>query len=146
MLHINQRFLRLQRSALSPDQQFCPTKNHAIKLACGSQRQCRWRADVGRLLLTAVAISLVTGQGVENTKWPAILYSQWISQNRKLPANLNYHIMSIKKSQSILKCFIDLKSSVWFSLDSEDETFVTLRLFSAQLPVKVFKTLNDRQS
>ena len=38
--------------------------------------------------------------------------------------------MSIKTSQAILKCFIDLKSSVWFTLDSEDETvFVTLRTF-----------------
>ena len=63
----------------------------------------------------------VTGQGVENTKWPAVLYSQQISQNRKILANLNYH-MSIKTSQAILKCFIDLKSSVWFTLGSEDET------------------------
>ena len=30
--------------------------------------------------------------------------------------------MSIKKSQVILKCFIDLKSSVWFTLGSEDDT------------------------
>ena len=30
--------------------------------------------------------------------------------------------MSIKKSQAILKCFIDLNSSVWFTLGSEDET------------------------
>ena len=69
----------------------------------------------------AVAIWPVTGQGVENTKWPAVLYSQQISQNRKILANLNYH-MSIKTSQAILKCFIDLKSSVWFTLGSEDET------------------------
>ena len=27
--------------------------------------------------------------------------------------------MSIKKSQAILKCFIDLKYSVWFTLGSE---------------------------
>ena len=33
---------------------------------------------------------------------------------RKNPANLNYHT-SIKKSQAILKCVIDLKSSVWFT-------------------------------
>ena len=39
----------------------------------------------------AVAIWPVTGQGVENTKWPAVLYSQQISQNRKILANLNYH-------------------------------------------------------
>ena len=30
--------------------------------------------------------------------------------------------MSIKKSQVILKCFIDLKSSIWLSLGSENET------------------------
>ena len=33
--------------------------------------------------------------------------------------------MSIKKSQAILKCFIDsidLKYSVWFTMGSEDET------------------------
>ena len=55
--------------------------------------------------------------------------------------------MSIKKSQAILKCFIDLKSSVWFTLGSEDETLMWhLKVFSARLPVKVFKTLNDRQS
>ena len=30
--------------------------------------------------------------------------------------------MSIKKSQAILKCFIDLKYSVWFTLGSENET------------------------
>ena len=42
--------------------------------------------------------------------------------------------MSIKKGQAIMKCFIDLKSSVWFTLGSEDETIssVTLRtLFSS---------------
>ena len=41
-------------------------------------------------------------------------------QNGKILANLNYH-MSIKTSQAIPKCFIDLKSSVWFKLGSEDE-------------------------
>ena len=30
--------------------------------------------------------------------------------------------MSIKKSQAILKCFIDLKYSVWFTLGPEDES------------------------
>ena len=30
--------------------------------------------------------------------------------------------MSINKSQAILKCFIDLKSRVWFTPGSEDET------------------------
>ena len=30
--------------------------------------------------------------------------------------------MSIKKSQAILECFIDLKSSIWFTLGSEDKT------------------------
>ena len=47
--------------------------------------------------------------------------------NRKNPSNLNYH-MSIKKSQAILKHFIDLKFSVWFTLCSENETmFLTLK-------------------
>ena len=32
--------------------------------------------------------------------------------------------MAIKKSQAILKFFIDLKNSVWFTLGSEDETMV----------------------
>ena len=30
--------------------------------------------------------------------------------------------MSIKTDQAILQCFINLKSSVWFTLGSEDET------------------------
>ena len=33
--------------------------------------------------------------------------------------------MSIKKSQAILKCFVDLKNGVWFTLGSEDKTMVT---------------------
>ena len=41
--------------------------------------------------------------------------------NRKNPSNLNYHL-SIQKSQAILKRFIDLKFSVWFTLGSENET------------------------
>ena len=41
---------------------------------------------------------------------------------KKKTANLNYHIL-IKKSQTILKRFIDLKRfSVWFTLGSENET------------------------
>ena len=32
--------------------------------------------------------------------------------------------MLIKKRQAILKCFIDLKNSVWFTLGPEDETMV----------------------
>ena len=55
--------------------------------------------------------------------------------------------MSITKSQAILKCFIDLKSRVWFTLGSENETMFcdTWNFFFGRLPVKVFKTLNDRQ-
>ena len=69
-----------------------------------------------------MAIWPVIGQaGAENTKWQAVLYSQYISQNGKIPANLNCH-MSINKRQAIPKYFIDLKSSVWFTLGSEDET------------------------
>ena len=33
--------------------------------------------------------------------------------------------MSIKKSQVILKCFIDLKNGVWFTLGSKDKTMVS---------------------
>ena len=57
--------------------------------------------------------------------------------------------MSIKKSQAILKWFINLKSSVWFTLGSENETMFCDRhfeLFSARLPVKVLKKLTDGQS
>ena len=32
--------------------------------------------------------------------------------------------MSIKKSQEILKCFIDLKNSSWFTMGSENETML----------------------
>ena len=68
--------------------------------------------------------------------------------NRKNPAKPNYQ-MSIKKSQAILKCFIDLKSSVWFTWAQKTKPCsVTLQreLFSARLPLKVLKTLNDQQS
>ena len=66
--------------------------------------------------------------------------------NRKNPSNLNYH-MSIKKSQAILKHFIDLKFSVWFTLCSENETmFCDTQNFLGRLPVKIVKTVNDRQS
>ena len=55
--------------------------------------------------------------------------------NRKNPSNLNYHI-SIKKSQAILKHFIDLKFSVWSTLRSENETiFLTLRTEQARASV-----------
>ena len=43
---------------------------------------------------------------------------------------------------------LDLKSGVWFTLGSENETMFcdTENFFSGRLPVKVFKTRNDRQS
>ena len=41
--------------------------------------------------------------------------------NRLIPAKPKY-LMSIENSQAILKYFIDLKSSVWFTLGSEEET------------------------
>ena len=41
----------------------------------------------------------------------------------------NYH-MSIKKSQAILKHFVDLKFSVWFTLCPENETMFCDRTFS----------------
>ena len=45
--------------------------------------------------------------------------------------------MSIKKSQVILKCFIDLKFSVCYTLGSETETMFcnTYMFFSGRLPV-----------
>ena len=56
--------------------------------------------------------------------------------------------MTIKKGQAILKCFIDLKSSVWFTLGSEDETIssVTLRTLLSSTAGQGFHTLNDEQS
>ena len=55
--------------------------------------------------------------------------------NRKNPSNLDHH-MSIKKSQAILKHFIDLKFSVWSTLRSENETiFLTLRTEQARASV-----------
>ena len=51
--------------------------------------------------------------------------------------------MSIRKSQAILKCFIDLKLSVWFTPGSEKETMFWDTFFRSALPVKAFKTLND---
>ena len=52
--------------------------------------------------------------------------------------------MSIKKSQAILKCFIDLKYSDWFTLGSEDETMFCDSYWNFfQLDCK---TLNDPQS
>ena len=54
--------------------------------------------------------------------------------------------MSRKKSQAILKCFIDLRSSIWFMLGSEDETisFVTLRTLFSSTASQGFHTLNDQ--
>ena len=53
--------------------------------------------------------------------------------------------MSIKKSQAILKHFIDLKFSVWFTLCSENETMHVswhLELFAASsflFPLSAFR-------
>ena len=47
--------------------------------------------------------------------------------------------MSTKKSEAILKHFIDLKFSAWFTLGSEKKVLRHLELFLGQLPVKVFK-------
>ena len=46
--------------------------------------------------------------------------------------------MSIKKSQAILKHFIDLKFSVWFTLCSENETMFSDTKNVFQLPVSSF--------
>ena len=42
--------------------------------------------------------------------------------------------MSIKKTQAILECFIDLKCGVWFTLGSADETmFCDTKNYSPQI-------------
>ena len=49
--------------------------------------------------------------------------------------------MSIMKSQAILKYFIDLKFSVWFTLDSENETMfrdTNDSFFSFLFPLSAF--------
>ena len=48
--------------------------------------------------------------------------------------------MSIKKSQTILKCFTDLKSSVWFTLGSENETMFNDTWSFSQLPLSSFRS------
>ena len=47
--------------------------------------------------------------------------------------------MSIKKSQAILKCFIDIKNDVWFTLGSEGKTMVT---FSSSTAGQGFQNIN----
>ena len=59
-----------------------------------------------KVLEKAVPIWPVSGQGFQNTKWPAVPGQSYILSKflkSKKPANLNYH-MSIKKSRAILKC------------------------------------------
>ena len=53
--------------------------------------------------------------------------------------------MSIKNSQAVLKCFADLKSSVWFTLGSEDETMFwdTLKTFFSSQGVESTKWAAD---
>ena len=73
------------------------------------------------------------GSADETTFCDTQNYSPQISQNGKIPANLNYH-MSIKKTQAILECFIDLKCGVWFTLGSADETtFCDTQNYSPQI-------------
>ena len=56
--------------------------------------------------------------------------------------------MSIKKSQAILKHFIDLKFTrlVYAVLSKQNHVLWYLKLFSGRRAVKIVKTLNDRQS
>ena len=76
-------------------------------------------------LNAAVAIWPVTGQGFPSFKTindrQSGIFNKFDLSKLRIPTNPNYH-MSIKKSQAILKCFIDLKPSVWFTLSSENET------------------------
>ena len=52
----------------------------------------------------------------------------------RISTNPNRYV-SIKKSQAILKCFVDLKSSVWFTLGSENETMFCDTWNFFQLPL-----------
>ena len=62
----------------------------------------------------------------------------WIPlQNRKILANLNYHL-SIKTSQAILKCFIDIKSSVF----QKQQTQLTRGDFSRRFSAEAVMTSN----
>ena len=63
----------------------------------------------------------------------------------RIPTYPNYH-MSIKKSQAILKHFIDLKFNVWFIRCAQKTKSRFVTLFSGRLPVKIVKTLKGRQS
>ena len=56
----------------------------------------------------------------------------------RIPTNPNYH-MSIKKSQAILKRFINLKFSVWFTLGSENEIMFCDTYNFFQLPLSAFR-------
>ena len=61
-------------------------------------------------------------------------------RNRRNPSNSNYHV-SISICQAIQNSCIDRKSNVWFTLGSVSESLVSL----GQLPITVFKLLNDQQ-
>ena len=65
--------------------------------------------------------------------------------NRTNPAKPNYHT-SIKKSQAILKCFIDLKNRVRPTLRRRNHVLRHLRTFLGSTAGQVFKTLNDPDS
>ena len=82
----------------------------------------------------------VTGQGFQNTKWTAVLYSQYISQIEKIQLNQTIicRLRKVKRSWNALSLS---KNSLWFTLGSESETMFCDIL--AWLPVKVLKTLND---
>ena len=82
------------------------------------------------------------GQGFKITKWPEVWYFSQILTNRRNPSNSEYH-MSIKNCQAIQK------RSLTVGLHSAQRArpwLATLRIFLDRLPVKGFKSLNDRQS
>ena len=49
--------------------------------------------------------------------------------------------MSIKKGQAILKCFIDLKFSVLFTLGSDDETVCDTQTFFSSTAGQGFQNI-----
>ena len=79
--------------------------------------------------------SSTAGQGFQTLNgWQSHILSKF---HKIVLANLNYH-MSIKTSQAILKCFIDLKSSVF----QKQQTQLTRGDFSRRFSAEAVMTSN----
>ena len=60
--------------------------------------------------------------------------------------SINFTNQSIKNSQAILKCFIDLKSSVWFTLVSDFRSIRNLLKITDCRPFSILKTVTGYRS